>query len=174
MHAVTEAFLRIQFTTVSLKNRAKMKGCQATLRYFSDNLRVWGTRRIWSSQDALPQTGFKALWPSVSLDKFIVNCWGYAEESELNSIATIFWYHEKSIAVVDLYILIPGVPPWCKLISLHLIPCQYSSLQISMSLFSMFHFPALHQLSWSVFRKHAILWHTSKWNVVDFCIDNSN
>lgn len=31
---MTEVFLRIQFTTVSLKNRAKMKGRQATLKSF--------------------------------------------------------------------------------------------------------------------------------------------
>lgn len=141
----------------------------------SDNLRVWGTRRVWSSQDALPPTGFKALWPSVSLDMFTGNCWGYAEESELSSIATILWYHEKSIDVADLYILIPGVSPCYNLIPVHLIPCQYTSLQISMSLLSMFHFPALHQLfQRKDFRKHAILWHTSKWNGVDFYIDNSN
>lgn len=34
MHTVIEVFLRIQFTTVFLKNRAKMNGCQATLRSF--------------------------------------------------------------------------------------------------------------------------------------------
>lgn len=78
-------------------------------------LRVWGTKRVRSSQDALPQTGFKALRPSVSLDKSAVSCWGYAEESKLNSIATIMWYHEQSTDVVDLYILIPGVSLCCKL-----------------------------------------------------------